>query len=148
MGYIPLGGREETHVIFDGGIPTHLAELGATEQRDVLKKLLDIARSEASPDAFIYEQIRNIDILKFSAKGRIYSKVVTEIPQGNTHYHVVYVLYVDGTHDYDQSDLSEYNIVAQNKLKRLTRLTELHDVEQYLHEHDSLDEDDLADLLE
>lgn len=107
----------------------------------------DIAGSDAPPDADIYEQIRNIDILKFSEEGRICSKIVTGIPQGNTHYHVIYVLYVDEDHDYDQSDLSEYNIVAQNKLKRVTRLTELHDVERYLDDHNSLDEGDLADLL-
>lgn len=96
MSRVPLGGKEETHVIFDGEIPTHLTELDGTDQRDVLKKLLDIAGSSAPPDAFVYEQIKNIDVLKFSEDGRIYSKVITGIPQGNTQYHVVYVLYVDG----------------------------------------------------
>lgn len=148
MSRVPLGGSEETHVIFDGDIPTHLSELDATDQRDVLKKLQDIAGSSAPPDAFVYEQIKNIDVLKFSEKGRIYSKIVTGIPQGNTHYHVVYVLYVDDDHDYDQSDLAEYNITAQNKLNRITRLTELEDVEWYLDDRDSLSETDLTDLLE
>lgn len=148
MSRIPLGGNEETHVIFDGDVPNHLADLSATDQRDVLKKLRDIASSSAPPDAFVYEQIKNIDVLKFSEDGRIYSKIVTEIPQGNTHYHVVYVLYVDDAHDYDQSDLAEYNVVAQNKLNRITRLTELEDVEWYLDDRDSLNADDLAYLLD
>lgn len=148
MSRIPLGGNEETHVIFDGDVPNHLADLSPTDQRDVLKKLQDIASSSAPPDAFVYEQIKNIDVLKFNEGGRIYSKIVTEIPQGNTHYHVVYVLYVDDAHDYDQSDLAEYNVVAQNKLNRITRLTELGDVEWYLDDRDSLNADDLAYLLD
>lgn len=125
-----------------------MEELGANQQRDVLEKLHDIASSDAPPDAFAYERIRNIDILKFSGDGRIYSKIVTNIPEGNTRYHVVYVLYVDESHDYDPSDLTEYSVAARNKLDTITALTELVDVEGYLDEHNSMDENDLAELLE
>lgn len=148
MEYIPLGGDEETYVIFDTGLPNHLENLGANEQRDVLEKLRDIASSAAPPDSFVYEQIKNIDVLKFSEEGRIYSKVVANIPEGNTQYHVVYVLYVDEDHDYDQSDLVEYNVQAQTILDALTNLAELSDVERYLDEHDALDKSDLEELTE
>lgn len=147
MNYVPLGGDEETRVIFEGTIPEHLNELDGTGQRDLLAKLHDIATAEAPPDSFVYETIENLDIIKFSEAGRIYAKVVTGIPEGNTHYHVVYVLYVDADHEYDRGDLVEYSAAAQARLDRATSLTDLDDVEQYLDDHDSLDADDLADLL-
>lgn len=125
-----------------------MGKLGANEQRGMLEKLHDIASSDAPPDAFRYKRIRNIDVIKFSKNGRIYSKIVTGIPQGDTRYHVVYVLYVDEDHDYDPSDLTEYSVEAQNKLDVITDLTELVDVERYLDERDSLDQNDLAELLE
>lgn len=148
MGYISLGGDEETHVIFEGSSTNHLEELGANKQRDVLEKLRDVASSDAPPDAFVYERIKNIDVLKFSKDGRIYSKIVTDIPQEGTQYHVVYVLYVDEDHDYDPTDLAEYNVEAQTKLDALTDLTDVTDVERYLDEHNSLDERDLEELTE
>lgn len=147
MGYVPLGGEEETHVVFAEDIPDHLDESSAAEQRDVFKKLHDIASSEAPPEAFVHERIRNIDILKFSSKGRIYAKIVTGIPKGNTHYHIVYVLYIDEDHEYDQSDLSRYSVEAQERLERITSLSGLEDVDRFLDERDSLDAENLAELL-
>ncbi|WP_135852125.1 hypothetical protein [Halorussus salinus] len=87
-------------------------------------------------------------MLKFSEKGRIYSKTVENIPKENTSYHVIYVLYVDSDHEYAQSDLAEYNAAAQEKLDIATKLGDLNDVERYLDRRNSLDESDLLDLLD
>lgn len=148
MGPIPLGGSEETHAIFDGNITEHLADLSAEEQRDVFKKLHDVVTSSAPPDSKIYEKIGNIDILKFSEKGRIYTKIVTNIPEGNTHYHVIYVLYIDNAHDYDETNLTKYDRMAENKLNRITSLSHLKNVEQYLNNHDSIDEEQLSEWVD
>ncbi|PGF17181.1 hypothetical protein CP556_14360 [Natrinema sp. CBA1119] len=148
MAYIPLGGSEETHVIFDGGIPTHLADLSASEQRDLLTKLRNIAREDAPPDGYVYEQIGNLDIIKFSGTGRTYTKVVTFIPERNTHYHIIYVLYVDEDHDYDQGGLGKLSQQAQQTLEMITNLESVKDVETYLEDQNSLTADDLDDLLD
>jgi hypothetical protein len=56
---IPLGGSEETHVVFDGAFPSHLEDLSAAEQRALLTRLRTVAESDAPPDQFVYEQSRN-----------------------------------------------------------------------------------------
>lgn len=148
MAHIPLGGSEETHVIFDGGIPAHIAELSASEQRDLLTKLRNIAKEDAPPDRYVYEQIGNLDILKFSRAGRVYSKIITYIPEGSTHYHIIYVLYVDEDHDYDQGELGEFSQQAQQTLEMITDFESVEDVEAYLETHNSLTADDLDELLD
>ena len=148
MAHIPLGGSEETHIIFEGGIPKHLANLSASEQRDLLTKLLNIAKETAPPDGYVYEQIGNVDIIRFSGAGRTYTKVVTFIPEGNTSYHIIYVLYVDEGHEYDQGELGKFSHQAQQKLETITDLDSVEDVEAYLETHDSLTADDLDDLLD
>ncbi len=148
MAHIPLGGSEETHVIFDGGFPDHLASLSASEQWDLLTKLRNIAKETAPPDGYVYEQIGNLDIIKFSGAGRAYTKVVTFIPEGNTNYHIIYVLYVDEDHEYDQGELGKFSQQAQQKLEIITDLDSVEDVEAYLEAHNSLTADDLDDLLD
>lgn len=148
MAHIPLGGSEEIHVIFDGGIPKHLAGLSASEQRDLLTKLRNITKEDAPPDGYVYEQIGNLDIIRFSRAGRAYTKVVAFIPEGNTHYHIIYVLYVDEDHDYDQGELGEFSQQAQQTLEMITDLESVEDVEAYLEAHNSLTADDLDDLLD
>jgi len=86
VAYIPLGGSEETHIIFEGNFPEHLARLDASQQRDLLVKLRNIAKEDAPPDSYVYEQIGNLDIIKFNEKGRVYAKVITYIPEGNTQF--------------------------------------------------------------
>lgn len=147
MAYIPLGCSEETHIIFEGSFPEHLADLGVSEQRNLLTKLRNIAKEDAPPDGYVYEQIGNVDIIKFSGAGRAYTKVITYIPEGNTQYHVIYVLYVDEDHEYDQGKLGKFSYQAQQKLDTITDLESIKDVESYLEEHDSLTADDLNDLL-
>ena len=148
MAHIPLGGSEETHIIFDGGFPKHLANLSASEQRDLLTKLRNIAKETAPPDGYVYEQIGNVDIIRFSGAGRAYTKVVTFIPEGNTRYHIIYVLYVDEGHEYDQGELGKFSHQAQQKLETITDLDSVEDVEAYLKAHNSITVDDLDDLLD
>ena len=145
---VRLGGSEETHFIFEGGVPQHLASLTATEQRELLTKLKNMAEGEAPPDKFLYERIGNLDIIRFSSDGRAYSKVVTYIPEGNTQYHIVYVLYVDAEHEYDQGELGKFSQQAQQKLERITDLESVDDVDSYLEKHNSLTAGDLEDLLD
>lgn len=148
MSPIPLGGSEETHVVFDGAFPSHLENLSAAEQRALLTRLRTIAESDAPPDQFIYERIGTIDVLTFSEKGRIYSKVVTFVPEDDTEYHIVYVLYVDEDHEYARSDLAEFSRAAQVKLERITEFSTVDSVSQYLERHDSMTAGELAELLE
>lgn len=148
MAYIPLGGSEETHIIFEGSFPHHLKTLSASEQRELLTKLKNIADGDAPPDNYVYEQIGNLDIIRFSGAGRLYTKVITHIPEGDTQYHVVYVLYVDENHEYNQGELGKYSHQAQQKLDQITDLESVGDVESYLVKHNSLTAADLADLLD
>lgn len=147
MAYIPLGGSEETHVIFEGRIPEQLARLEASEQRELLTKLKNVAEGDAPPDSYVYENIGNLDIIRFSDGGRAYSKVITYIPEGNTQYHVVYVLYVDEDHEYNRGELGKFSHRARRKLDAITDLESVENVESYLEDHDSLTADDLDDLL-
>lgn len=147
MAYIPLGGSEETHIIFEGSIPNHLATLGASAQRDLLTKLKNIAEEDAPPDSYVYEQIGNIDIIRFSGSGRAYTKVITDVPEGNTQCHIVYVLYIDGDHEYDQGELGRFSHQAQQKLETITDLVSVENVELYLEKHNSFTSADLDDLL-
>lgn len=148
MAYIPLGGSEETHIIFDGDFPDHLASLSASEQSDLLTKLRNIATEDAPPDNYVYEQIGNLDIIKFSGAGRAYTKVVTFIPEGNTQYHIIHVLYIDEDHEYNQGELGKFSQQAQQKLDSVTDLESVEDVESYLEEYNSLTAEDLDDLLD
>lgn len=148
MAYIPLGGSEETHVIFEGEIPDHLTSLSASEQRDLLTRLRNIANEDAPPDGYIYERIGNLDIFKFTKEGRIYSKVVTFIPEKNTNYHIIFILYVDEDHEYDDGELGGFSQQAQQKLEKITDLESVEDVEAYLETNNSLTTDDLDDLLD
>ncbi|QZA89493.1 hypothetical protein K0C01_04990 [Salinarchaeum sp. IM2453] len=148
MKRIPLDGSKETHIIFEGNIPGHLDTLNASEQRDLLTKLSNIANKDASPDAYTYEKIGNLDIFKFSKDGRIYSKVVTFVPEINPKYHIIYVLYVDEDHEYDDGKLGRFSQQAQQKLENVTDLESVEDIEAYLEANNSLTSGDLDDLLD
>ncbi|WP_254861656.1 hypothetical protein [Halovivax gelatinilyticus] len=148
MSYVPLGGPEETHIIFEREFPAHLDALDVTEQRNPLSKLHTLASSDAPPDQYVYEQIGTLDIVRFSDAGRLYTKVLTHVPDGNSSYHIVYVLYVDRTHQYDQGKLGKFSQQARQKLDTITDLSSVRRVESYLDEHDSLTADDLDELLD
>lgn len=146
MSYIPLT-DEKSRVIFAGELVSNLNSLDADEQREVLNRLLTVIDSAAPPGAFVHEQIANLDIITEGDQCRLYSKVVENIPRGNTEYHLVFVFYIDSTHDYPHSTLATYSRAAQARMDEATALETTSDVEQYLVEHDAHSPADLRELL-
>lgn len=146
MSRVPLS-DEETQVIFASETLDNLKSLDATKQELVLSRLADIASSESPPSQFVREQIKNIDIIAAGDQCRLYTKVVTHIPEGDTAYHLIFVLYIDDTHEYKQRDLVTYNTLAQDLLEAATSLDSVTDVEGYLEHHNALDVDALRSLL-
>lgn len=146
MNYVPLS-DEETRVIFAEEAAVNFAGLDASEQEALITRLLNIVSSEAPPSSFIYERIGNLDILTVGDQGRLYTRVVDEIPRGNTEYHVIFLFFIDPNHDYPHKALAEYSPSAAATATEVTALEEVSDVEQYFEDHDALDGDDLRDLL-
>ncbi|PSP49636.1 hypothetical protein BRC67_10720, partial [Halobacteriales archaeon QH_3_68_24] len=101
----------------------------------------------APPSSFVHERIANLDIITVGDQGRLYTKVVDEIPRGNTEYHVIFLFFIDPSHDYPHKVLAEYSPEAEEKAETATSLETVDDVEEYLEELDALDEDDLRELL-
>ena len=147
MTRIPLS-DEKTRVIFGGETLSNLAALDATKQRIVLERLLTILERAAPPDQFIYEKIGNVDIIRAGGQCRLYTKVITNVPREDTEYHVIYVLYIDSEHEYNQADLATYSGYAQARLEEVTSLATVSDVEAYLDENNAFSHDDLFDLLD
>lgn len=146
MSRVPLS-DEETRVIFTGEAAQGLADLDPSEQEEVIRRLLNIVTSEAPPSSFVYERIANLDIITVGDQGRLYTKIVDEIPRGNTKYHVIFLFYIDPHHDYQHTTLAEYSRGAESRAEAVTSLDTVPDVEQYLEDHDALSKDDLRDLL-
>lgn len=146
MSRVPLS-DEETRVIFAGEAAEGFAELDASEQEEVIRRLLNIVTSDVPPSSFVYERIANLDIVTVGDQGRLYTKIVDEIPRGNTEYHVVFLFFIDASHDYPHQALAEYSQRAEAKAKEVTALETVPDVDGYLAEYDALDEDDLRELL-
>lgn len=146
MSRVPLS-DEETRVIFAGEAAAGFAELDASEQEEVIRRLLNIVTSEAPPSSFVYEHIANLDIITVGDQGRLYTKVADEIPRGNTEYHVIFLFFIDSYHDYPRKVLAEYSQSAEAKAEEVTELETVPDVDQYLTDHGALDEDDLRGLL-
>lgn len=146
MSYVSLS-DEETRVIFAGEAAAGFAALDASKQEEVITRLLNIVTSEMPPSSFIYERIVNLDIITVGDQGRLYTKVVDEIPRGDTEYHVIFLFFIDPYHDYPHKALAEYNLGAEVKAEEVTALEKVPDVEQYFADHDALTEDDLRDLL-
>jgi len=94
VSYVSLS-DEETRVIFAEEAAADFAALDASEQEEVITRLLNIVTSEAPPSSFIYERIANLDIITVGDQGRLYTKVVDEIPRGDTEYHVIYLFFID-----------------------------------------------------
>lgn len=145
MSPIPLS-DEDTRVIFSDEALDRLDRLEGSQQKQLLRRLLSIVEAETPPSAHVYEKIQNLDI--FAAGSiRVYSRVVENIPRGNTMYHIISIFFIDEGHDYPHTKLATYNAVAQERVDRLTSLESVDDVEAYLERMDALDEDDLRDLL-
>jgi len=64
-------------------------------------------------------------------RGRLYTKVVDEIPRGDTEYHVIYLFFIDPYHDYPHKALAAYSPSAEAKAEEVTALEQVSDVEQY-----------------
>lgn len=146
MSHVPLS-DEKTRVIFAGEAASGFAQLEATDQEAVIRRLLNIVTSEAPPSSFVYERIANLDIITVGDQGRLYTKVVDEIPRGDTEYHVIFLFFIDPYHDYPHKALAEYSPTAEAKAEEATGLETVSDVDQYLEDHDALGEDDLRALL-
>lgn len=143
---VPLS-NEETRVIFAGEAAEGLGKLDASEQEAVISRLLNIVTSEAPPSAFVYERIDNPDIITVGDQGRLYTKVVDEIPRGNTAYHILFLFFIDAGHDYPSRALAEYSRTAAARAENVTALERVEDVDQYLSARDALTERDLRELL-
>lgn len=146
MSYIPLT-NEKSRVILAGETVSNLHSLDANGQRGVLNRLLTVIDNAAPPSSFVRERIANLDIIHEGGQCRLYTKVVENIPRGNTQYHIVYVFYIDATHDYPHSALATYSTAAQARMEEATTLETVSDVEQYLAGHDALSPDDLREML-
>jgi len=143
---VPLS-DEESRVIFAGEAASNFGALEGSEQKQVINRLVTILESETKPSSLIYERIGNLDIFTVGSQIRLYTKVVDEIPRGNAEYHVIYLFYIDDDHDYDNKTLATYSPEAKTKVKRITAIQTVPDVEQYLYENDALDAAALRDLL-
>ena len=146
MSRVPLS-DEESRVIFAGEAASNFGALEGSEQKQVINRLVTILESDTKPSSLIYERIGNLDIFTVGSQIRLYTKVVDEIPRGNAEYQVIYLFYIDDDHDYDNKTLATYSPEAKTKVKRITALQTVPDVEQYLDENDALDTAALRDLL-
>lgn len=147
MSRVPLSDNE-TRVIFAGECESNLAALEGREQRAVLNRLLSIVENPSNPSAFVHERIQNLDIITVGDQIRLYSRVVEDIPQGDSVFHVIYIFYIDDDHDYRNHELSTYSVDAQNLVEIVTAFELVSDVEEYFEEMNALDADDLRDLLD
>jgi len=68
VSYVSLS-DEETRVIFAEEAAADFAALDASEQEEVITRLLNIVTSEAPPSSFIYERIANLDIITVGDQG-------------------------------------------------------------------------------
>ena len=129
---------EDTRVIFGGEAFREFADLDAGEQMEVINRLVNIVASEAPPSSFVHERIANLDIIAVGDQGRLYTKVVDEIPRGGTEYHVIFLFFIDLYHDYPHQALAEYSQAAEERAEAVTSLETVPSVEEYLEEQDAL----------
>lgn len=146
MSRVPLS-DEETRIIFAGEAASNLQSLEGSEQKQILNRLVNILESGASPSALVHEQIGNLDIFVVGDQIRLYTKVVDEIPRGNSEYHVIYLFYIDDDHDYENTTLATYSPEAKQKAEKVTAIETVSNLEAYLEEQNAMDADDLRDLL-
>lgn len=146
MSRVPLS-NEETRIIFAGEAASNFQSLEGSEQRQILKRLVNILENDVKPSSLVYEQIGNLDIFAVGDQIRLYTKVVDEIPRGNAEYHVVYLFYIDDDHDYENKMLATYSPKAERKAEKVTSIDTVPNLEAYLEENDAMDANDLRDLL-
>ncbi|WP_460921728.1 hypothetical protein [Salinarchaeum chitinilyticum] len=130
MRRVPLS-DEETRVIFAGEAARCLAELDATGQEEIVSRLLNIVASDALPSSFVHERIANLDIITVGDQCRLYTRVVDEIPRGDTEYHVLFLFFIDPTHEYPHATMAEYSRSAEAKAEIVTALETVPDVDSF-----------------
>jgi len=143
---VPLSG-EETKVIFSEAALESLQRLNADDRTAVLRRLLNIVESEALPGSFVREQIANLDIIAVGDQGRLYTKIVEEIPEGDVEYHIIFLFYIDINHNYPRKALAKYSQAAEARAEAVSALDLVEGVENYLSQKDALGESDLRRLL-
>jgi hypothetical protein len=143
---VPLS-DEETYVIFAAETLSNLQSLDGSKQQQILSRLLDIVASANLPSQFRHETIGSLDILTAGDQCRLYTKIVENIPEGNATYHLIFVLYIDDKHEYNQSELATYDPLADSFLSVATSMDDVESVEGYLEEKNALSAEDLEDLL-
>jgi hypothetical protein len=146
VAYIPLS-DDETRVILSEESVSNLGSLGADRQEQILRKLIDIADHEAPPSELRYEQISSLDIYAVGSDCRLYAKAVDSLPPDGADYHLLFVFYIDETHEYDNTLLHEYNERAKRRVDELSNLTTVEEVETLFDRVNALSADDLCDLL-
>lgn len=146
MSRVPLS-DEDRRVVLVGEAGENLRELDAGQQEQVLWRLLDIVEADATPSAFVREEIGNLHIIAAGDQPRLYTKIVENIPRGNAIHHVVYVLYIDIGHDYPPATVRQYSGRAEKLLEATTTLDSVEDVEEHLTDLGGLDADALRRLL-
>jgi hypothetical protein len=143
---IPLT-DEETAVIFPEEVKEQLSAIDGSKQQDVLGELLDVVGADVPPDAKAYEKIENVTIYRAGGKTRIYSAVVTNVPAENPEYHVVFVLHLDPTHEYDDNDLVAVDETAQRRIDEVGSFRSVERMDEFLEAKNVLWEDDLVRFL-
>jgi hypothetical protein len=145
VNYIPLT-DEDTFLIFAGEAKRNLEALDRGQQDAVIDRLSTVVGSAAPPSAYVYERIGNLDIVTVGDQGRLYTRIVEDVPRGNARYHLVYLFFIDATHDYPRTALATYTEAAAAKATKATSLDTVASVDAYLDRMNALDSEDLSGL--
>mgnify|MGYP006296066865 CR=1 FL=1 len=147
MSRIPLS-DEETKVIFTEEAKRNLDALTADVQPPVLKQLLTLTEKTTPPSTSAYKQIGNLDIFRVDDKCRLYTKIVENIPDGNSTYHVVFLLYIDAYHEYRDQDVSTFSASAQRYADLVHSIETLDSIESFLEERGAIGAGRLRKMLD
>lgn len=146
MAYVPLS-DDETRVVLSKESVSRLRSLGRDRQQQVLGKLIEVADHEVPPSELRYERIANLDIYAAGSDCRIYAKAIDSLPPDDADESLLFVFYVDESHEYDNTDLHEYNERAQVRVTEAAALSTVEEAEELFDRLDALTVDDLRDLL-
>jgi len=143
---VPLSDEETKVIVTDPALKV-FQQLGRGEQREIINRLLNIVESSALPSSFVREQIANLDIIAVGDQCRLYTRLVEQIPEGNVEYHVIFLFYIDTSHDYPRDKLGKYSQSAEQFSDQLTDFNRVNKVEEYLEHHGALSANELEHLL-
>lgn len=114
-------------------------------QRQFLSRLHD-ALTSAAPRAFVekpYEGVKNLEQFRAGDVMRAYCVFADEPPA----YNVFFVFQVTD-HAYERTPIVRYDADTGGILDELRRLSTVAATEAYLREHDALDADEIAKILD